>query len=255
MSVRCNRDREGIAVLAIERPERRNALNLEIKGRLADEVEALAADDAIRVIVLTGSAGYFVAGTDIGEMVDMGPEDHTRLKTERVFNALRRCRKPLIAAVEGYALGGGCELALCCDLIVAGASARFGQPEIRVGIMPGAGGTQRLPRIAGPYRAMKLLLTGEPVGAEEALSMGLVSEVVPDGSALERALAIAQTIASMPPLAVRAIKEAVQAGQNLPLEGALALERKAFQLLFDTEDQKEGMRAFLEKRKPVFRGR
>ena len=255
MSVRCNRDREGIAVLAIERPERRNALNLEIKGRLADEVEALAADDAIRVIVLTGSAGYFVAGTDIGEMVDMGPEDHTRLKTERVFNALRRCRKPLIAAVEGYALGGGCELALCCDLIVAGASARFGQPEIRVGIMPGAGGTQRLPRIAGPYRAMKLLLTGEPVGAEEALSMGLVSEVVPDGSALERALAIAQTIASMPPLAVRAIKEAVQAGQNLPLEGALALERKAFQLLFDTEDQMEGMRAFLEKRKPVFRGR
>lgn len=255
MSVRCNRDREGIAVLAIERPERRNALNLLIKAKLADEVEAVAADDAIRVIVLTGSAGYFVAGTDIGEMVDMSPEDHTRLKTERVFNALRRCRKPLIAAVEGYALGGGCELALCCDLIVAGASARFGQPEIRVGIMPGAGGTQRLPRIAGPYRAMKLLLTGEPVGAEEALSMGLVSEVVPDGSALERALAIAQTIASMPPLAVRAIKEAVQAGQNLPLEGALALERKAFQLLFDTEDQKEGMRAFLEKRKPVFRGR
>jgi len=255
MSVRCNRDREGIAVLAIERPERRNALNLEVKGRIADEVEALAEDDSVQVIVLTGSGGYFVAGTDLAEMVDMTPDDHTRLKTERVFNALRQCPKPVIAAVEGYALGGGCELALCCDLIVAGASARLGQPEIRVGIMPGAGGTQKLLRIIGPYRAMKLILTGEPVAAPEALRMGLVSEVVPDGSALERALALAQTILSMPPLAVRAVKEVIKAGQNLPLDGALALERKAFQLLFDTEDQKEGMRAFLEKRKPAFRGR
>ncbi len=255
MTIRCNRDREGIAVLSIERPERRNALNLAIKGKLADEVDALAADEAVRVIVLTGSESFFVAGTDIGEMVDMTPDDHTRLKTERAFNTLRQCRKPIIAAVEGYALGGGCELALCCDLIVAGTSARFGQPEIRVGIMPGACGTQRLPRIAGPYRAMKMLLTGEPVSAAEALSMGMVSEVVPDGSALDRALALAETIASMPPLSVLAIKEVVQAGQNLPLEGALALERKAFQLLFDTGDQKEGMRAFLEKRKPVFRGR
>ncbi len=255
MSVRCNRDREGIAVLAIERPERRNALNLEIKGKLADELEALAADDSIRVIVLTGSGGYFVAGTDLAEMVDMSPEDHTRLKTERVFTTLRQCRKPIIAAVEGYALGGGCELALCCDLIVAGTSARLGQPEIRVGIMPGAGGTQHWSRIAGPYRAMKFLLTGEALVATDALAMGLVSEVAPDGTALERALAIAATIASMPPLAVQGIKEMVHAGQNLPLEGALALERKAFQLLFDTEDQEEGMRAFLDKRKPVFRGR
>lgn len=255
MSVRCNRDRDGIAVLSIERPERRNALNLEVKGRIADEVEALAADDSVQVIVLTGSGGYFVAGTDLAEMVDMTPEDHARLKTERVFTALRQCPKPVIAAVEGYALGGGCELALCCDLIVAGASARLGQPEIRVGIMPGAGGTQKLLRIIGPYRAMKLILTGEPVAAPEALQMGLVSEVVPDGGALERALALAQTILSMPPLAVRAVKEMVKAGQNLPLDGALALERKAFQLLFDTEDQKEGMRAFLEKRKPAYRGR
>jgi len=255
MSVRCSRDLEGIPVLTIVRPERRNALNLEIKGKLADEIEALAADDSVRVIVLTGSGGCFVAGTDLAEMLDMTPGDHARLKTERVFSALRQCPKPLIAAVEGYALGGGCELALCCDLIVAGVSASFGQPEIRVGIMPGAGGTQKLPRIIGAYRAMKLLLTGEPVAAPEALQMGLVSEVVPDGGALERALALARTIASMPPLAVRAIKEVVLAGQNLPLDGALALERKAFLLLFDTQDQKEGMRAFLEKRKPVFRGR
>jgi len=254
MSVRCNRDHEGIAVLAIERPERRNALNLEVKGRLADEVDALAADATVRVIVLTGSGGYFVAGTDLAEMLDMTPEDHTRLNTGRVFSALRQCAKPVIAAVEGYALGGGCELALCCDLIVAGSSARFGQPEIRVGIMPGAGGTQKLTRIMGPYRAMKLILTGEAVAAPEALQLGMLSEVVPDGTALERALDLARTIASMPPLAVRAVKEVVRAGQNLPLDGALALERKAFQLLFDTKDQKEGMRAFLEKRKPVFRG-
>ena len=254
MSVRCNRDHEGIAVLSIERPERRNALNLEVKGLLADGIEALADDDKVQVIVLTGSGGYFVAGTDLAEMVGMTADDHRRLKTERVFQALRQCPKPVIAAVEGYALGGGCELALCCDLIVAGTSARFGQPEIRVGIMPGAGGTQKLTRIMGPYRAMKLILTGEAVAAPEALQLGMVSEVVPDGTALERALALAQTIASMPPLAVRAIKEVVQAGQNLPLEGALALERKAFQLLFDTKDQKEGMRAFLEKRKPAYRG-
>ena len=254
MSVRCNRDHEGIAVLSIERPERRNALNLEVKGLLADGIEALADDDKVQVIVLTGSGGYFVAGTDLAEMVGMTADDHRRLKTERVFQALRQCPKPVIAAVEGYALGGGCELALCCDLIVAGTSARFGQPEIRVGIMPGAGGTQKLTRIMGPYRAMKLILTGEAVAAPEALQLGMVSEVVPDGTALERALALAQTIASMPPLAVRAIKEVVQAGQNLPLEGALALERKAFQLLFDTKDQKEGMRAILEKRKPAYRG-
>ena len=199
MSVRCNRDHEGIAVLSIERPERRNALNLEVKGRLADEVEALAGDDTVRVIVLTGSGGYFVAGTDLAEMVDMTPEDHTRLKTGRVFQALRQCAKPVIAAVEGYALGGGCELALCCDLIVAGTSARFGQPEIRVGIMPGAGGTQKLTRIMGPYRAMKLILTGEAVAAPEALQLGMLSEVVTDGTALERALDLARTIASMPP--------------------------------------------------------
>jgi enoyl-CoA hydratase len=217
-------------------------------------VEELAADPAVRVVVLTGAGGFFVAGTDIAEMAAMSPTEHGLRETDRMFTVLRRFPKTLIAAVEGYALGGGCELALACDMIVAGGNAKFGQPEIRVGIMPGAGGTQRLLRTVGKYRAMKLILTGEPVTADEALSMGMLSEVVPDGTALDRALEIARTILAMPPLAVLAIKEVMRLGQDVPLETALALERKAFQLLFDTGDQKEGMRAFLEKRNAVYSG-
>jgi enoyl-CoA hydratase/carnithine racemase len=245
---------DGIAILTIDRPERRNALNLDVKRRIADIVEELAADPAVRVVVLTGAGGFFVAGTDIAEMAAMSPTEHGLRETDRMFTVLRRFPKTLIAAVEGYALGGGCELALACDMIVAGGNAKFGQPEIRVGIMPGAGGTQRLLRTVGKYRAMKLILTGEPVTADEALSMGMLSEVVPDGTALDRALEIARTILAMPPLAVLAIKEVMRLGQDVPLETALALERKAFQLLFDTGDQKEGMRAFLEKRSAVYSG-
>ena len=245
---------DGIAVLTINRPERRNALNLDVKRRLADIVEELAADPTVRVVVLTGARGVFVAGTDIAEMAAMTPTEHSLRETDRMFTVLRRFPKTLIAAVEGYALGGGCELALACDMIVAGGKAKFGQPEIRVGIMPGAGGTQRLLRTVGRYRAMKLILTGEPVTADEALSMGMLSEVVPDGTALDRALELAETILRMPPLAVLAIKEVMRLGQDVPLETALALERKTFQLLFDTGDQKEGMRAFLEKRNALYSG-
>jgi enoyl-CoA hydratase len=217
-------------------------------------VEELEADPTVRVVVLTGARGVFVAGTDIAEMAAMTPTEHSLRETDRMFTVLRRFPKTLIAAVEGYALGGGCELALACDMIVAGGKAKFGQPEIRVGIMPGAGGTQRLLRTVGRYRAMKLILTGEPVTADEALSMGMLSEVVPDGTALDRALELAETILKMPPLAVLAIKEVMRLGQDVPMETALALERKAFQLLFDTEDQKEGMRAFLEKRNALYSG-
>ena len=245
---------DGIAVLTINRPERRNALNLDVKRRLADIVEELEADPTVRVVVLTGARGVFVAGTDIAEMAAMTPTEHSLRETDRMFTVLRRFPKTLIAAVEGYALGGGCELALACDMIVAGGKAKFGQPEIRVGIMPGAGGTQRLLRTVGRYRAMKLILTGEPVTADEALSMGMLSEVVPDGTALDRALELAETILRMPPLAVLAIKEVMRLGQDVPLETALALERKTFQLLFDTGDQKEGMRAFLEKRNALYSG-
>ncbi len=253
--VTCSTSGDGVAVITIDRPGRRNALNLDVKRRLTDAVLALGKDEAVRVIVLTGAGGYFVAGTDIDEMAAMTPTSHTLDATDLVFTTLRHSSKPLIAAVEGYALGGGCELALACDLIVAAEGARFGQPEIKVGIMPGAGGTQRLLRTIGKYQAMRMMLTGEPVDARTAYACGLVSELCPDGAALQHALALARTIAAMPPLAVRAIREVVQQGQDAPLESAMLLERKAFQLLFDSADQKEGMRAFLEKRPPRYAGR
>jgi enoyl-CoA hydratase/carnithine racemase len=209
----------------------------------------------VRVVILTGGPEVFVAGTDIVEMLDMTPTQHVADRTDGVFQALRECPKVLIAAIEGYALGGGCELALACDIIVASETASFGQPEIRVGIMPGAGGSQLLLRTIGKYRTMLLALTGERIGAEEALSLGMVSEVVPAGKAGERAAQRARIISGMPPLAVRSLKEAIRFGQEAPLSAALAAERNLFRLLFDTHDQKEGMQAFLDKRRPVYEGR
>jgi len=246
---------DGYAIITLDRPERRNALNLDIKNRLADAVAILDADPAVRAIVLTGAGGYFVAGTDINEMLDMSPSQHHALRTGRLFEAVDRCRKPMLAAIEGYALGGGCELALACDIIVAARTARFGQPEINVGIMPGAGGTQRLLRTLGKYRTALLTLTGEPIGAEEAFIAGLVSTLCDEGEALERACALARRIARQPPLAVQAIKELLATGEDAPLHSMLKLERSTFIQLFDTQDQKEGMRAFLEKRRPRYEGR
>jgi enoyl-CoA hydratase/carnithine racemase len=188
-------------------------------------------------------------------MQSLTPMEHTLKVTDRMFSVLKACPKPLVAAVEGYALGGGCELALCCDIIVAADRARFGQPEILLGVIPGAGGTQRLIRAVGRYQAMRLLLTGKHVTADEALRMGLVSELAPEGKALEQATETAKLIATMPPLAVTAIKEVVRAGADVPLDTALLLERKTFQILFDSHDQKEGMQAFLEKRPPEYQGR
>ena len=244
-----------VGIVTIVRPERRNALNLQVKQEIVDHLQALALDADVAAIVLTGDGGYFVAGTDIAEMVDMKPTDHVQLGTDRVFQVVRQSPKPVIAAVEGYALGGGCELALACDLIVAADDAKFGQPEIRVGIMPGAGGTQRLLRAAGRYKTLLWSLTGEMIPAREAFTANLVSELVPKGRALARSIEIAAQIAAMPPLAVQAIREAVRLGADAPLETALALERRLFERLFDSEDQKEGMRAFLEKRSPNYQGR
>lgn len=244
----------GIAVITLNRPGRLNALNLEVKRLVDEALRALTDDASVRVIIITGGGGVFVAGTDISEMKDMSPEDHARLQTDRIFHTVRNCPKPLIAAVERYALGGGCELALACDLIVAAEDARLGQPEIKVGIMPGAGGTQILLRTIGKYQAMKLILTGELISASQAMACGLVSEVTPPGQTLARALELAKVIAAMPPLAVRSIKEVMRLGQEMPLSSALVLERKAFQLLFDTRDQIEGMQAFLDKRTPEFKG-
>jgi enoyl-CoA hydratase len=247
--------RPGVFVVAINRPERRNALNIAIKRSIADAVLALDANPLAKVIVITGTSNYFVAGTDLSEMVSLTPIGHTLQVTDAMFTALRRCATPLIAALEGYALGGGLELALACDLVIAGADATLGQPEIRVGVIPGAGGTQRLLRILGKYRALSLLLTGDTITGAEAFTQGLVSEAVPAGEALQRSLTIAEKILKMPPLAVRATLELVDTGADLPLDAALLLERKAFQILFDSADQTEGMTAFLEKRRPTYEGR
>ena len=244
---------DGIAVLRINRPEVRNALNLAVRELLAKHFSDLGSDDATRCIILTGSDKVFAAGADIRDMADRTPIEV--MARRDYWKPVASCPKPVIAAVNGYALGGGCELAMHADIIVAGEGASFGQPEERVGIMPGAGGPQRLTRAVGKFRAMRILMTGEPVVARDALAMGLVSEVVPDAEVFETALRIAKTIASMPPLAVMQIKEVVLAGEDSSLEAGMMLERKAFQLLFATADQKEGMRAFLEKRKPEFRGR
>jgi len=246
---------DDIVVLKINRPRVRNALNLDVRTRLADEVTRCGADDAVRCVIVTGSDTVFAAGADIGEMADAGPVEVMARNVQKYWRAIMDCPKPLIAAVEGFALGGGLELALCADIIIAGEGATLGLPEVKVGILPGGGGTQKLARLVGRHRAMLLMMTGRMFDAAEALSMGVVSEVAPKGQALTRALDIAREIAVMPPISVMQIKEIVNAGLNAPLEAALMLERKAFQLQFATRDQKEGMRAFLEKRKPKFEGR
>jgi enoyl-CoA hydratase/carnithine racemase len=245
---------DGVAVVRLDRPAAKNALNLKIRRELATMFRELADSPDVRAIVLTGGPTVFVAGADITEMAKAGPVEMLQRKVEHLWAAISGCPVPVIAAVNGFALGGGCELAMHCDIIVAGRAARFAQPEVKLGIMPGAGGTQRLIRAVGKFQAMRIALTGCMVNAEEALTMGLVSEVVDDQQTIERATAIAAEIAALPPIAVRQIKEVMLAGADLPLESALMLERKAFQLLFDTQDQKEGASAFLEKRKPSFRG-
>ncbi|ORE97930.1 enoyl-CoA hydratase-related protein [Aurantimonas sp. 22II-16-19i] len=249
------RHEDGVALLRMNRPETRNALTADLREELAAHFGALAADGEVRAVVLTGGPKAFAAGADLKAMAEASASEMMLRGLERLWAPIKGFPKPLIAAVEGWALGGGAELAMHADIIVASESAKFGQPEIKVGIMPGAGGTQRLTRAVGKFKAMKILLTGEPFGAAEAEAMGLVSEVVPDGTALDRALELARAIAAMPPIAARKIKETVLAGADQPLDSALLMERQAFQLLFDTADQKEGMRAFLEKRKPSFTGR
>lgn len=249
------RPSEGVALVRLHRPEATNALSLELQHQLAQAFTELAHDDTVRCIVLTGGEQVFAAGGDIRSMVEATPVDILQRHTERLWGPIQHCPKPVIAAVCGYAFGGGAELAMHCDIIIAGKGASFAQPEIRIGIMPGIGGTQRLVRAVGKFNAMRMLLTGRPITADEAQVMGLVSLVVPDPQVLEEALAMARTIAGMPPLAAQQIKEVVLAGLDAPLETALMLERKANQLLFATRDQKEGMQAFIDKRKPRFEGR
>jgi enoyl-CoA hydratase len=243
-----------VALLRINRPEAKNALNAELRRQLAEQIGRLGADSDIRAIVLTGNDEAFAAGADIKDMAEIGAIELMLRNNHLLWRTIAQCPKPIIAAVNGYAWGGGCELAMHADIIVAGEGASFSQPEVKVGIMPGAGGTQRLIRAVGKYRAMLLAMTGQAISGIEAGRMGLASVVVPDAEVLTKALDLAKTISRMPPLAISQIKEVMLAGADAPLDTALMLERKAFQLLFASRDQKEGMKAFLDKRKPAYEG-
>src|SRR5207253_775622 len=244
-----------IATLTLNRPKVLNALSPDLIRELTAALGDLDADETVRAVVLTGGPKVFAAGADIGDMADRSAVDQLSRDQTGRWAPLAGFSKPLIAAVNGYALGGGCEVALMCDMIVAGETARFGQPEINLGIIPGAGGTQRWPRSAGKYAAMEVMLTGAPVTAQRACELGIVNKVVPAEMTITIAKRLARQIAEKPPLAARMAKEAVLKAFEAPLAEGLASERKSFYFLFATEDQKEGMHAFLEKRKGVFKGR
>lgn len=248
------KDGPHVALLTLNRPKVLNALSPDVLDALCRALETLNADSEIRAILLTGNARAFAAGADIQVMANASSLDILRRNTLQYWQRIQAIEKPLIAAVSGYAFGGGCELAMSCDLIVASETARFGQPEIKVGIMPGAGGTQRLTKAVGPYRAMEMILTGEPITAQEAFAYGLVNRVVPVERYLDVAKELAHTIAARPPVSVRLAREAVKYGVETTLRDGLMVERRNFILLFDTHDQKEGMQAFLEKREPRFIG-
>jgi enoyl-CoA hydratase/carnithine racemase len=249
------RPTEAVALIRINRPEVRNALNTEVRQLLGERLTAIAEEEAVRCIVMTGNEKAFAAGADIREMADSSAIDMLRRGALKVWSTIAACPKPVIAAVNGFALGGGCELAMSCDIIIAGESAKFGQPEVKIGIIPGGGGTQRLVRAVGKYKAMRYVLTGDIFDARTAYEMGLVSELVPDSEVEKRAVELAKQIAELPPLAVQLAKEAVLRGTDAALDSGLALEAKSIQLLFASQDQKEGMAAFIGKRKPNFTGR
>jgi enoyl-CoA hydratase len=248
---------EGIATLTIDRPEKRNALNAAVRREIIEALDALREDDAARVIVLTGAGGKaFVAGADIGEFAQRTPiEQRAVMEERRVFDVVAEYPKPTIARINGFALGGGCELALACDIRIAARSARLGQPEVRLGILPGGGGTQRLPRLVGYGQALRLILTGDMIGAEEAAQLGLVDIVVDDDALDSRTREIAGAMAAHSPVTLRLAKAAVRASLETPLAAGLAYERELFITAFASEDRTEGVSAFLEKRVPSFRGR
>ena len=249
-------ERDGAVALArLNRPETRNALSPELMERLAAQVEDWDGDDDVHCIVIAGGDDYFAAGADIGAMAVRSSEDAIVQPTARFWPRMTACRTPLIAAVSGYALGGGCELALLCDMIVASENAEFGQPEIMLGIIPGGGATQRLTRALGRQRAMELMLTGRRMHAMEGFERGLVTTVAAKRKWLEEAMQLARVVASRPPIAARLVKQAVLAAEEMGLSAGLAHERRLYELSMATEDRVEGMQAFLEKRRPDFRGR
>jgi len=248
--------RDRVGLITLNRPKALNALNDALMDELGNALANFDADENIGAIVITGSEKAFAAGADIAAMKDWGYMDV--YKTEyitRNWETIRKVRKPVIAAIAGYALGGGCELAMACDILIAAETAKFGQPEIKLGVIPGAGGTQRLPRAVGKAKAMDLILTARMMDAQEAERAGLVSRVVPAGKLLDEAIACAATISDMSLPAVMAAKECVNQAYESALTPGILFERRMFHALFATEDQKEGMRAFVEKRKPVWKHR
>ncbi|MFW5947492.1 MAG: enoyl-CoA hydratase/isomerase family protein [Gemmatimonadota bacterium] len=248
---------ERVATITIDRPEKRNALNGQVRREIMSALDVLGPDDDVRVLVITGAGEKaFVAGADIGELAGRSPlEQRAAMEGRRVFAAVAGCPKPVIASINGYALGGGCELALACDVRIAARSARLGQPEVNLGILPGGGGTQRLPRLVGLGRAMRLILTGELIGADEAERIGLVDLVVDDDELRDHTRELATSIARHSPVALKLIKQAVRASAEMPMSAGLELERELFITAFASEDRAEGVRAFLEKREPEFKGR
>jgi enoyl-CoA hydratase len=253
-TIRIEPARQHVLQVTLNRPEARNALSTVLLRELATALARFDGDPTVRAVVLTGGPKVFAAGADINELAAHTATSILADERPQHWLAIRRFAKPLIAAVNGYALGGGCELAMAADIIIAGETAQFGQPEVNLGVIPGAGGTQRLTHAIGKSLAMKLALSGEFLDAKTALAHGLVAEVTPPEQTIERALALAETIAAKPPLAVRAAKAAVLRSFELPLEAGLIEERRLFTELFSTADRTEGVTAFLEKRKPVFRG-
>ena len=243
-----------VGLIRLNRPKALNALNRSLMGELVAALQAFDADPHIGAMVITGNERAFAAGADIKEMAEATPVDMLNREYIELFDRIRAIKKPIIAAVSGYALGGGFELAMTCDMIVASETAKFGQPEINLGIIPGAGGTQRLTRTVGKYLAMEMVLNNRTLSAEEAARFGLVNRVVPPERYLDEALELAQQIAERAPVAVRIAKEAVNQALETSLTEGLAYERRVFYLLFATEDQKEGMQAFIEKRPPVWKG-
>jgi enoyl-CoA hydratase len=249
---------DAYAVVTLNRPKVMNALNRALFAELDDAFTALSADGAVRAVILTGSGEKaFAAGADIGELASLSAIEGRQLarRGQAVFRRIETCGKPVIAAINGFALGGGCELAMACTIRIASDRARLGQPEVKLGLVPGYGGTQRLPRLVSKGAAMKLLLTGDMVGAEEAFRIGLVDEVVPAEALLPRAETLARAIAQQAPLAVAGCIQAVEGGYDLPLDSGLELEASLFGLACATEDKAEGTKAFLEKRAPAWQGR
>ena len=246
---------DGVGIARLNRPEARNALSPELMSELAELLEAWDADPAIGCMVIAGGDEWFAAGADIKAMRDRSFQEALVTPTAAFWPRLAALRTPMVAAVSGYALGGGCELALLCDMIVASETAEFGQPEIMLGIIPGGGGTQRLARVIGKQRAMELVLTGRRVDAQEAMRLGFVNTVTKRKEWLQKAIELAQVVARRPPIAVRLGKQAVLAADEMPLAGGLDHERRLYEIAMGTEDRVEGMSAFIEKRKPNFRGR